>query len=127
MASEKAARLRGAVPILSVNELSDALVYYQRVLGFQVGWTWGDPPRLASVCRDDVELNLAQAADGNPTSSRVYVYAAGVDTYYDQVTRAGARVAVPLADRPYGMRDFRIVDPSGNELSFGEPTAGEAG
>jgi uncharacterized glyoxalase superfamily protein PhnB len=32
----------------------------------------------------------------------------------------GAKVAVPLADRPYGMRDFWIVDPSGNELSFGE-------
>jgi uncharacterized glyoxalase superfamily protein PhnB len=48
---------------------------------------------------------------------------AGVDTYYERITVAGAKVAVPLADRPYGMRDFRIVDPSGNELSFGEAIA----
>ncbi len=47
----------------------------------------------------------------------------GVDAYYDQTIIAGAKVAMPLADRPYGMRDFRIVDPSGNELSFGETTA----
>ena len=46
----------------------------------------------------------------------------GVDAYYNQITVAGANVVVPLADRPYGMRDFRIVDPSGNELSFGEAT-----
>ena len=48
---------------------------------------------------------------------------AGVDAYYNHITNAGAKVAVALADRPYGMRDFRIVDPSGNELSFGEATS----
>jgi uncharacterized glyoxalase superfamily protein PhnB len=47
---------------------------------------------------------------------------AGVDAYYNHVTKAGAKVAVTIADRPYGMRDFRIVDPTGNELSFGEAT-----
>ena len=47
----------------------------------------------------------------------------GVDAYCDQTAIAGAKVAVPLADRPYGMRDFRIVDPSGNELSFGEASS----
>jgi hypothetical protein len=30
---------------------------------------------------------------------------------------------VPLAARDYGMRDCRLVDPDGNELSFGEPSA----
>lgn len=28
------------------------------------------------------------------------------------------------ADRPYGMRDFEVVDPSGNRIAFEEPTAG---
>ena len=39
------------------------------------------------------------------------------------MTMTGAKIAVPLAERSYGMRDFRIVDPSGNELSFGEGTS----
>jgi uncharacterized glyoxalase superfamily protein PhnB len=115
--------LEAAVPILSVTDLSEALDYYQNVLGFQVGWSWGEPPSLASVCRDRVELNLSQSPEAQAAASRVYFHMTGVDAYYNHITRAGANVAVALADRPYGMRDFSIVDPSGNALSFGETTA----
>ena len=115
--------LESAIPILSVTDLPEALEYYGQVLGFEVGWTWGDPPDRASVCRDRVELNLSQATTGTaPRISKIYVQMTGVDAYSARVTTAGATIAVPLADRPYGMRDFRIVDPSGNELSFGEAT-----
>jgi uncharacterized glyoxalase superfamily protein PhnB len=41
----------------------------------------------------------------------------------EQIAFAGVTVVVPIDDRPYGMRDFRIADPSGNELSFGETIA----
>jgi uncharacterized glyoxalase superfamily protein PhnB len=111
-----------AVPILSVSDLGEALDYYERVLGFEVEWKWGDPPRLASVCRDRVEVNLSLSSEPNPAISKVYFQMAGVDAYYSELNRTGAKVAVVLADRPYGMRDFKIVDPSGNELSFGEAT-----
>jgi uncharacterized glyoxalase superfamily protein PhnB len=117
---DEAAVLESAVPILSVGDLSEALAYYEEVLGFQVGWRWGEPPHLASVCRDRVELNLSQSREATPGVSKVYFQMAGVDAYYRRLTAAGANVAVPLGDRTYGMRDFRIVDPSGNELSFGE-------
>lgn len=95
---------------------------YERVLGFKVEWKWAEPARLASVSRDRVELNLSQSSRARPTLSKVYFQMTGVDAYYSDLATAGARVAAPLADRPYGMRDFRIVDPSGNELSFGEAT-----
>ena len=109
------------VPILSVTDLPEALDYYDRVLGFRVGWKWGEPSHLASVCRDRVEVNLSQVAPGTkPTTSKVYFQMTGVDAYYARVRKAGAQVVVALADRAYGMRDFRIVDSSGNELSFGE-------
>ena len=42
------------------------------------------------------------------------------DRYYAEVVAAGAKVTCPLAARDYGMKDFRIVDPDGNEISFGE-------
>jgi uncharacterized glyoxalase superfamily protein PhnB len=75
---------------------------------------------LASVCRNRVELNLSQSSsEVKLYVSKVYFQVSGVDAYYNRVTTAGANVAIPLADRPYGMRDFRIVDPSGNELSIG--------
>lgn len=113
--------LEGVVPILSVMDLPASLDYYTAVLGFEIAWAWGEPPYLASVFRDEVELNLSRVEPtAAVTMSRVYFQVLDVDAYYQQVTAAGAKVDVALDDRPYGMKDFRIVDPSGNELSFGE-------
>jgi uncharacterized glyoxalase superfamily protein PhnB len=123
MQAQRPATLEGVVPILAVRNLQAAIEYYTVVLGFNVAWEWGDPPYLASVFRDHVELNLSQvdpAAEVAP--SRVYFQVLDVDAYYSQVTAAGAAVDVALDERPYGMKDFRILDPSGNELSFGEAT-----
>jgi uncharacterized glyoxalase superfamily protein PhnB len=122
MPDAKEPMLEAVVPILSVIDLAEALDYYERVLGFRVGWKWGEPPHIASVCRDRLELNLSQSAQPKVAISKVYFQMSGVEAYYGDLITAGAKVAVPLADRPYGMRDFRIVDPSGNELSFGEAT-----
>lgn len=114
-------KLGSATPIFRVLDLPQALGWYQRVLGFQIAWARGEPADHASVCRDAAEVNLAVEAGCNFSISRVYFQTQGVDVYHDRVSRAGGRITVPLADRPYGMRDFRVVDPSGNELSFGEP------
>lgn len=123
MQDERPATLEGVVPILSVRNLQAAIEYYTAVLGFDLAWEWGDPPYLASVFRDHVELNLSQIdVESAVAPSRVYVQVADVDAYYLQVTAAGAAVDVALAERPYGMKDFRLLDPSGNELSFGEAT-----
>jgi uncharacterized glyoxalase superfamily protein PhnB len=114
--------LWAAVPVLSVDDLGHALDYYQRVLGFQRNWIWGDPPELASVCRDRVELNLAQRGKLGPAgASQVYIQLIGIDAVWDELRRAGASIHVEIADRVYGMRDFSIRDESGNWIDFGEP------
>lgn len=114
--------LWAAVPILSVDDLAGALDEYQRVFGFQRNWTWGDPPELASVCRDRVELNLAQRGKLGPAgTSQVYLQLIGIDAIWDEVTRAGAKVTTPIDDRVYGMRDFSVCDSSGNRIDLGEP------
>jgi uncharacterized glyoxalase superfamily protein PhnB len=116
--------LSAAVPILFVRDLPRALQYYQSTLGFEVGWTFGNPPELASVCRDQVEFNLSQARENEFQISRVYVYVGDVDAYYNLIVAAGARATYPLEDRPYGMRDCRIEDLDGNQISFGAPVKG---
>jgi uncharacterized glyoxalase superfamily protein PhnB len=119
---DTAVTFEAVAPIISVSNLAQALDYYQRILGFSVAWKSGEPAKLASVCRDQVELNLSEsvaASTGMP--SKMYIRMVGIEAFYKQLLTAGIKPSVPLADRPYGMRDFRIVDPSGNQLSFGEP------
>ncbi len=50
----------------------------------------------------------------------VYVQVKGVDAYYSELKGRNVHSSY-LDDRPYGMRDFEILDPSGNRLAFGEP------
>jgi hypothetical protein len=54
-----------------------------------------------------------------------YVQMSGVDAYFAEL-RARRVITGDLADRPYGMRDFEVVDPSGNRIAFGQPLVSES-
>jgi len=111
-----------ATPIVSVVDLQRALAFWEQTLGFARAWTWGDPPGLASVCRGQVEINLGQRGEYGPAGpSQVYVRVQGIEALWRHLATAGAAVRVPIADRPYGLRDFSIEDESGNRFDFGEP------
>lgn len=115
------AYLLTAVPVLAVDDLDESIRYYEDRLGFELTWSWGDPPAVASVTRDEVELNLARRGDnGSRGASSVYVRLTEVDEYYEECRRNRAVIVRPPADQPYGMRDFAVADPSGNKLEFGE-------
>jgi uncharacterized glyoxalase superfamily protein PhnB len=109
-----------AVPILTVADLKEAIRFYENVLGFRTGWTHGDPPVLASIVRDKVELNLRQRLPVESAGvSRIYFEVSDVDSFFARIQTSAAYVKEPLADREYGMRDFSMRDLSGNELGFG--------
>jgi uncharacterized glyoxalase superfamily protein PhnB len=120
-------RVESISPILTVDDVSTALGFYQEVLGFDLAWSWGEPPGMAAVCRDGVEIMLSQRTDARTMgASQVYIAVSGIDAYYAGLQSGGVDIIVPIGDRPYGMRDFRIGDPSGNEISFGQAQSGGA-
>ena len=49
----------------------------------------------------------------------LYVYPDDVDSLWEKL-KGQARVAYPLHETPYGMREFGIRDPNGYTLSFGK-------
>lgn len=125
MADDEHSVFEGLAAIFQVRDLPEALAFYTDVLGFQIGWTWGEPPTYASICRDQAEINFGEPRDGQTiTPSSIYISVSNIDAYYDDVSARGATVTVPIGDRPYGMRDFTVTDPSGNRISYGQPRRG---
>ena len=109
-------------PVFSVRDLVEALEYYQDKLGFSIAWSWGDPPSRAGVALDDIEIQLESAGLGAPPGpSVVYCHMADADSYYEVCLARGAMIAMEMGERPWGMRDFRVLDPSGNRIGFGSP------
>jgi len=104
-----------------VRDLDEALRFYCGVLGFTEAWKFGEPPHRAGVQLDGAEIQLDAASVGGPHGPAVlYCHMVGVDEYYQACRRRGAVITMALADRPWGARDFRVVDPSGNRLGFAE-------
>lgn len=108
-------------PIFAVEDLAAAIAFYRDKLDFVVVWQWGDPPTRAGVARDHIELQLLSDPRLRPSApGQVYCQMVGVDSYFRQCVDRQTQIAVELADRPWGMKDFRVLDPSGNMLGFGE-------
>lgn len=121
-------KIESVSPILSVNDLAKSIDFYRHALGFDLAWAWGEPSDIAAVCRDGVEITLTQRTSAKPTgAAHIYLVVSGIDDYYETLVDAGVTMVVSIGDRPYGMRDFRIADPSGNELSIGQSIPVRAG
>jgi uncharacterized glyoxalase superfamily protein PhnB len=106
------------IPALPVADVLAAADFYVRNLGFSPGFTWGEPVTLAGVNLGNISIHLTQAnADAAPCS--VYFIVEDADQLFEFQRANGVEVVEPPADRPYGLRDYRIRDPYGNSLGFG--------
>jgi len=108
-------------PVFAVSDIADATRHYREKLGFSVSWTWGEPAQRAAVALDDVEIQLVAPGPGVPPGAAVaYCHMTGIDEYYAACKARGAHIALELGPRPWGVRDFRVLDPAGNQIGFAE-------
>ena len=100
MTHPTAISLCGAATVFVVQDVLRAVEHYRDVLGFQTGFTYGQPVFYAGVERDGVMIHLQAASETKrqPGHGAVNVF---------------------VKDYPYGMRDFDIHDLDGNQLCFG--------
>lgn len=112
-----------SIPILPSRSLAATLAFYAR-LGF-AGRMAGDA--YAILTRGTIELHFFAHPALDPATSHAgcYVRVAAVDSLYAAL-RAAALPPVGrprmdrLEDRPWGMREFAIVDPDGNLVRIGQ-------
>lgn len=112
-----------AIPVLPARNLRALMAFY-RGLGFSLQGP-GDAPTpyvLARQGRFEIHLWKTTVA----RRGLAYLRTGSVDRLHRRFAKAGlpARGAPSLGeprDRPWGMREFTLVDPEGNRIRVGQP------
>jgi uncharacterized glyoxalase superfamily protein PhnB len=118
-------KLTRVAPEIPVTDLEESLAYYKIKLGFELAMKMPGGG-YAIVERDDVALHLFQDSTKSQSPVSIHVFTTGIEELYTEIEKRGARIIHKIAHQPWGNRDFRIGDPSGNEIKFTEPLAEEA-
>ena len=101
-----------------VPDLEVALDFY-RGLGFTVE---RETPTFVTLRWESTFLFVAQNANATtaPRWTNVRIVVEDVDAIWERVKQLELPVGSPIADRPYGLRDFTVRDPAGFEIRFAE-------
>jgi catechol 2,3-dioxygenase-like lactoylglutathione lyase family enzyme len=103
--------LRSAVPVLPARDIAEAVAFYAK-LGFKAGYVDDD---YAVLSRDGAEMHFFKNADSAyAAKTTTRLNASAIDAFHALCGKAG--VIHPngaLADKPWGTREFSILDPSG--------------
>ena len=119
-------RLDSAVPILPSRDLRESLAFYER-LGFAMVGAPPDTYNYLIVRREGAELHFWLDSDVDPftTDASCYLRVEDADALhaewesgFEPDPAAGSRL-MPPADTDYGMREFALVDRSGNLVRVG--------
>jgi lactoylglutathione lyase len=109
------------------SDLDATADFYVRVLGFVLARDEreAEQPYLALV-RDDVQLGAAAGPEVDPAHRRppvgveLVIEVDDLTRCHDQVLAAGWEIDEEVTARPWGLRDFRLLDPSGYYLRVTE-------
>jgi catechol 2,3-dioxygenase-like lactoylglutathione lyase family enzyme len=104
---------------LYVSDVLAAVDFYTNKLGFSLGFKWGDPPVMAGLNLDQVQVFLEQGTP-NPQGCSMYFVVGDADELHAFHRANGIEVVMPPEDRPYGLRDYTVKDLHGYILNFGQ-------
>ena len=111
--------LQKAAPTLASLNLHESVEFYEKKLGFRRNYY---DENYLIVSRDNIMIHFWKCDDKiHPENTSCYIYMNGVDELYEEYQRAG--VIHPngnLEDKPWGMREFAIVDIHGNLIRIGQ-------
>ena len=113
-----------STPTLPVVNMAAAVEFYERA-GFGVRIYANDDGEtgegFAFVDYDGQSVfDLDAAPDLDPSTNRTgcYLIAKDADSWHARM-QAAALPVTPIADQPWGMREFTLTDPSGNRVRIG--------
>jgi catechol 2,3-dioxygenase-like lactoylglutathione lyase family enzyme len=117
--------IQSIVPKLPMRNKAITKAYYLEQLGFQLASTH-DYPEYLMVKKDAIELHffLFPGLDALQNYGQVYLRTAEIDRLYEYFLER--KVAIHpnglLETKAWGMREFSLLDPDHNLLTFGQET-----
>ena len=103
--------------ILPVGDLTEAMAFYEG-LGFEVetydsGYAW-----VRHGGGEILHLQVAPGLRPDANHASCYLHVQDADAWHAAWREFGVTVG-QLTDRPWGMREFSLTDPSGNLIRIG--------
>ena len=121
--------MNAAEPSLFVADFEAACAFYTDKLGFEIVFTYGEPPFYGQVRRGRALLNLRlirrpvfvddiREREELLSTSMTVASAAEIRALFAEFQAAGVDFFRPLKQEPWGARTFIVRDPDGNLLLF---------
>jgi catechol 2,3-dioxygenase-like lactoylglutathione lyase family enzyme len=109
--------LRLALPELPCVNVAAGVAWYRDVLGFHINYQQHD---LGVMDRDAITVLLIARTEQHKGIGSCEFYVSDADALYEELLAKGARILGPPVSRPWGLRDFQVIDIEGNRLTFAQ-------
>jgi catechol 2,3-dioxygenase-like lactoylglutathione lyase family enzyme len=119
--------LLAAEPQLFTSDMEAAIGFYVQKLGFEVAFSYGNPPFYAQVSRDGVRLNLRRVRgrvfdeslrDREADALSATIAVDDAKALFLEYQDAGVRLHQALRKEPWGASTFIVADLDGNLVCF---------
>lgn len=108
--------------VLAVHDLKASSEFFV-LLGFNIT---SEPPGWIFLAKDNCMVMLGDCRGSIPASKLGdhsyfgYLRVDDAAAYYDEVRARGVTISSPLADKPWGMREFGVISPEGHRIMVGQ-------
>jgi uncharacterized glyoxalase superfamily protein PhnB len=110
--------LEKIMPELPLTDVAAGVAHYRDVLGFRVNYAQAD---IGVLDRDAVRVILIARTERHAGIGTAYVYVENADALHAELRAKGANVQGEPISQPWGLREFRVLDLEGNQITFGQP------
>ena len=108
-------------PKLPMRDKSVTRHYYLNRLGFK---ELGDYDGYLMVTKDNIEIHFFEFKELNPKENygMIYIRTDNIDSLYKSMLENKIEIHPngPLENKPWGQREFALLDPDNNLLTFGQ-------
>lgn len=110
--------LKSAIPTMASRDLERSCKFYEINLGFRTLYCEGG---MAIVARDNIEIHFWKCDSDYTSEEGCRINIENIEPYYNEIEPKGILHKFgKLEDKPWGFKEFYVVDDDSNLIKFVE-------